>query len=120
MRQGNLLQGLLFILCSLNFESRSCVLGLLMEDQVPLPVLRPYCTVIPCLECHILFPLTRPECRKRPQSCILVCPSIISVVIESDHVQEVAVTESERCLANAIIERITFWRRNVRLDAAQF
>ena len=51
------------------------------------PVLRPYCMAMSCTCMSRVWEET--------QSCILVSLSITSVVIESDHVQEVAVTESE-------------------------
>ena len=74
--QGNLFQGLLFIFRSLYFDSGCGVLGLLMEDQAPLPVLRPYSTVILCSECYILFPLACPECSKRHRAVFWCVPKL--------------------------------------------
>ena len=74
MCQGNLAVYCLFSMALL--ESGSGVLGLLMEDQAPLPVLQPYSTVIPCSECDILFPLTCPECRKRHRAVFWCVPQL--------------------------------------------
>ena len=87
--------GLLFIFHGLILKAGLASLGTRWRIRHLKPVLRPYVwryhaqNVIFSFHLHVLNVGRDTE--------LLVCPSIMSVVIESDHVQEVAVTESEVC-----------------------
>ena len=60
----------------LNLKAGLASLGSRWRNQAPLNLSCSLCMAIPCSECDILFPLARPECKKRHKAAFWCVPQL--------------------------------------------